>query len=158
MLSPAMYRYDYVLRLIERLGQVLRTLRDRLLRRQQSNEDLRAEIQEIAREAGLDLAFARRLDPATLATWLAPVPDRVDADRVWLMAELLYVEAMAARGAGDERQAQADLQRGVVLFGRIPPAWRAGDDLTTAGERVAELQALLDSHDGSSGTDSRSRT
>ena len=96
-----MYRYDYVLRLIERLAQVLRTLRDRLLQRQLSNEDLRAEIQEIAREAGLDLAFARRLDPATLATWLAPHPDAVNADRVWLMAELLFVEALSARAEGD---------------------------------------------------------
>lgn len=138
-----MYRYDYVLRLIERLGQVLRTLRDRLLQRELSNDDLRAEIQEIAREAGLDLAVARRLDPATLATWLAPVPDRVDADRVWLMAELLYVEAIAARAAGDERQAGSDLQRALALFSRISPSWRPGADLPCAGERVAELQGLL---------------
>ncbi len=138
-----MYRYDYVLRLIERLGQVLRTLRDRLLQRELSNDDLRAEIQEIAREAGLDLAVARRLDPATLATWLAPVPDRVDADRVWLMAELLYVEAIAARAAGDERQAASDLQRALALFSRISPSWRPGADLTSAGERVAELHGLM---------------
>ena len=45
-----MYRYDYVLRLIERLGQILRTLRDRLLRREMTHEDLHAEIQEIARD------------------------------------------------------------------------------------------------------------
>jgi hypothetical protein len=138
-----MYRYDYVLRLIERLGQVLRTLRNRLLQRQMSNEDLRAEIHEIAREAGLDLAFARRLDPATLTTWLAPIPDQVDADRVWLMAELLHVEALAARAAGDERQADGDLRRAQALFARLPPEWRPGTDLPRAGERAAELRALL---------------
>ena len=138
-----MYRYDYVLRLIERLGQVLRTLRDRLLQRQLSNDDVRAEIREIAREAGLDLAFARRLDPATLTTWLAPIPDRVDADRVWLMAELLHVEALAARAAGDEWQADSDLRRALALFARIPAGWRPGTDLPSAGERVAELQALV---------------
>ena len=133
-----------MLRLIERLGQVLRTLRDRLLQRELSNDDLRAEIQEIAREAGLDLAVARRLDPATLATWLAPVPDRVDADRVWLMAELLYVEAGSpARRRGHERQAASDLQRALALFSRISPSWRPGADLTSAGERVAELHGLL---------------
>src|SRR5690349_24167851 len=143
MLSTAMYRYDYVLRLIERLGLVLRTLRDRLLQRQLSNDDLRAEIQEIAREAGLDLAFARRLNPATLATWLAPIPDRVDEDRVWLMAELLYVEAMAARAAGDTRQSSSDLHRALALFARISSTWRPGPDLACAGERVAELQQLL---------------
>src|SRR5678815_2509005 len=138
-----MYRYDYVLRLIERLGQVLRTLRDRLLQRQLSNDDVRAEIHEIAREAGLDLEFARRLDPATLTTWLAPNPDQVDADRVWLMAELLYVEALAARDAGDERQADGDLRRALALFGCIDPSWRPDADLASAGERVTELEALV---------------
>jgi len=138
-----MYRYDYVLRLIERLGQILRTLRDRLLQRQVSNEDLRAELQEIAREAGLDVAFARRLDPVTLTTWMAPIPDQIDADRVWLLAELLHVEALAARAAGDERQADGDLRRALALFARIPPAWRPGTDLPTAGERLAEVRTLL---------------
>jgi hypothetical protein len=138
-----MYRYDYVLRLIERLAQVLRTVRDRLLQRQLSNEDLRAEIQEIAREAGLDLALARRLDPATLATWIAPHPDPVNADRVWLMAELLYVEALNARAEGDERQADGDCRRALALFTRIASDWRPGSDAPSAGERVAELQALV---------------
>jgi hypothetical protein len=138
-----MYRYDYVLRLIERLGQVLRTLRDRLLQRQATSEDARAEIQEIAREAGLDLEFARRLDLATLATWLAPDPERVDEERVWLMAELFYAEALAARAAGAEPQAAGDLRRALVLFGRISPAWRPGTDLASAGERVAEVRGLL---------------
>jgi hypothetical protein len=138
-----MYRHDYVLRLIERLGQVLRTLRDRLLQRQMTNDDIRDEIQEIAREAGLDLAFARRLDLGTLVTWLAPVPDAVDEDRVWLMAELLYVEALAARASGDDQQAAADGRRALALFARISPTWKPGTDLTSAGERVAELQVLL---------------
>ena len=60
--------------LIERLGQVLRTLRDRLLQRELSNDDLRAEIQEIAREAGLDLAVARRLDPPRSRRGWRPSP------------------------------------------------------------------------------------
>lgn len=143
MLIRVTYRYDYVLRLIERLGQVLRTLRDRLLRRQMTNEDLRAEIADIARDAGLDLEFARRLDPGTLVTWLAPDPDRVDEDRVWLMAELLYVEALAARGEGNDQRADGDLRRALALFTRIPATWRPGDEAPTAAERVTELQRAL---------------
>jgi hypothetical protein len=138
-----MYRHDYVLRLIERLGQVLRTLRDRLRGRELSNEDLLVELQEIAREAGLDVAFARRLDPATMVTWLAPTLDPAGTDRVWLMAELFYAEALAARAAGAEPQAAGDLRRALVLFGRISPAWRPGTDLASAGERVAEVRGLL---------------
>ena len=138
-----MYRYDYVLRLIERLGQVLRTLRDRLLRRETTTDDLRAELREIALEAGLDVEVARRLDPAMLVTWLAPLPDHVDHDRVWLMAELLYVESAVARAAGADHQAQEDARRALVLFDKLPDTWRPGDDLVTAGERAAELRVLL---------------
>lgn len=137
-----MYRYDYVLRLIERLGQVLQTLRNRLLHRQASDDDLRAEIREIALEAGLDLSFARRLDLATLKTWLAPIPGHVDADRVWLMAELFYVEGLAARAAGDAHQAQGDLRRALVLFECLSPDWAPGADLDSAGDRVTELERL----------------
>src|SRR5436190_7609052 len=147
MLVGAMYRYDYVLRLIERLGQVLRTIRDRMLRRQMTNEDLRAEIHDIAREAGLDLAFARQLDPGTLATWLAPTPGPADDDRVWLMAELLYVEAVAAGAAGAELDADADARRALVLFSRMSPDWKPGADLASAGERVAELETWLRNND-----------
>jgi hypothetical protein len=138
-----MYRYDYVLRLIERLGQVLRTLRDRLLRRELSNEDLLGELQEIAREAGLDVAFARRLDPTTLATWLAPTLDATGTDRVWLMAELFYVEAQVWRAAGHTQRADADFRRALALFTRLPATWRPQADEPTAGERVAELQTLI---------------
>jgi hypothetical protein len=138
-----MYRHDYVLRLIERLGQVLRTLRDRLRGRELSNEDLLVELQEIAREAGLDVAFARRLDPATMVTWLAPTLDPAGTDRVWLMAELFYVEGQVARAAGHTQRADADFNRALVLFNRIPPTWRPQADEPTAAERVAELAQLL---------------
>jgi len=139
------YRYDYILRLIERLGRVLRELRDRLMQRQLTNDDLRAQIHEIAREAGLDLALARRLDVQTLVTWIAPVPGQGDGDRIWLMAELLYVEGMAARAAGDARQADGDLRRALALFERLSPTWRPGTDLATAAERAAEVRAALTS-------------
>ena len=151
-----MYRYDYVLRLIERLGQVLRSVRNRLLQqRDVTDEDIRAELHEIAREAGLDVDFARRLDLGTLTAWLAPVPDKVDEPRVWLMAELLHVEAVHARASGQEQRAVDDLRRALALFARIPPAWRPGDDAPSAGERVAELQALLPPDDGAGDADAR---
>jgi hypothetical protein len=148
-----MYRYDYVLRLIERLGHVLRRLRDRLLQRQFSNHHLRAEVTEIAPEAGLDVAFARRLDPATLVAWLAPIPGHVDNDRVWLMAELLYAEALAARAAGQERQGGGDLRRAAVLFAHLDTPWKPSADLPSAGDRVAEIRALLPSLEPSADPD-----
>jgi hypothetical protein len=138
-----MYRYDYVLRLIERLGAVLRTLRDRLLRREYSDEDLRVELATIARESGLDIEFARRLDPAMLVSWLAPMPDRLDPERIWLMAELLHVEGLSARERGEAERAEGDFRRALALFALLEPAWKPRSDFPSAGERVDELRALL---------------
>lgn len=139
-----MFRYDYILRLIERFGQALRAMRDRILRREVQPADMRAELGEIAAEAGLDLVTARRLDGGMLLMWLAPTGE-VDPPRFWLMAELLYLEGLAAREEGTGDLGRADLQRALALFARVPESWRPHEDLAPAGERCAEIRQMLDS-------------
>ena len=144
-----MYRRDYILRLIERFGRMLIALRNRILRREIEAADVVAELRDIAQQAGLDLELARRLDPAMLVLWLAPTDD-VDEPKLWLMAELLYLEGLQAlsRGGGDAR---GDFARALGIFARLPPEWRPSDDLATAGERVAELRRLLETDSGPGG-------
>ena len=134
-----MYRRDYILRLIERFGRMLIALRDAILRRQSDPAQVRSQIREIAEQAGLDLGIARRLDPAMLLIWLAPTTD-YDAPRLWLMAELLYLEALQSE---DLESRRADLERALALFSHLPPGWRPTDDLPTADERAGELRVLL---------------
>ena len=141
-----MYRRDYILRLIERFGRMLIALRNRILRREVKTADVIAELSEIAQQAGLDLALARQLDPATLVLWLAPTDD-VDEPKLWLMAELLYLEGLAARSARRRGEARRDFLRALALCSRLPTDWRPADDLATAGERMAELQRLLDAEE-----------
>jgi hypothetical protein len=71
----------------------------------------------------------------------------VDNDRVWLMAELLYAEALAGQAAGQEWQAGGDLRRAAALFAHLDTTWRPSIDLPSAGERAAEIRALLPSPD-----------
>jgi hypothetical protein len=137
-----MYRHDYIIRLIERFGAALRTLRDVILRRQQDAEIVRGEIGEIARHAGLDLDVARTLDVQTLMMWLAPRGEP-DPAKLWLMAELLYLEGLQARASGDSRW-RGDLTRSMQLLGSLEPDWRPGDEFTPAAERAAEIGALLE--------------
>ena len=47
-----MYRHDYILRMIEQLARTLIALRNRLLQRELSSQEVRAEIHQIARDAG----------------------------------------------------------------------------------------------------------
>ena len=134
-----MYRRDYILRLIERFGQMLIALRNRILGREIDSDQARAEIHEMARSSGLDLDVARQLDPPTLLLWLAPGDD-VDEAKLWLMAELLYLEGLHAQAAGEPGAGRADLTRALAVFGRLPAEWRPHADLPSAGERVDEIR------------------
>ena len=136
-----MYRQDYVLRLIERLGAALVALRNRILRRERDETGMRTEIAEIAGQAGLDLAVARSLDPDMLLMWLAPT-GQPDSAKLWLLAELLYLEGLDAKvsSAGEWR---GDLERARALLVRLPPGWRPGEAFAPAGERAEEIRGLL---------------
>jgi hypothetical protein len=134
-----MYRRDYILRLIERFGQMLIALRNRILGREADADQARAEIHEMARLSGLDLDVARQLDPQTLLLWLAPGDD-VDEPKLWLMAELLYLEGLHAQAANEPGAGRADLTRALAVFGRLPAEWRPHAELPSAGERVNEIR------------------
>jgi hypothetical protein len=143
-----MYRRDYIIRLIERFGKTLLALRNRLLGLQpagRSHAEAIEEIGEIARQAGLDLDIARRLDPAMLLAWLAPTDD-VDSGRLWLMGELLYLTGLELRAAG-QPQWQAEVERAHALFARLEPDWRPADDHAPAGARATETRRVLDGGD-----------
>jgi hypothetical protein len=115
-------------------------MRDRLLRREADQAVFRAQIGDLAQQAGLDLDIARRLDPASLLMWLAPTGE-IDEPRLWLMAELLVLEALQARGAGGD--GRSDLQRALAIYARLPQPWRPSDEFPTVAERAAEVRGWL---------------
>ena len=137
-----MYRRDYIIRLIEQFARILIALRDQILRRELTVEDLRREIHEIAQQAGLDLTLARQLDPQMLLMWLAPTGE-IDEPKFWLMAELLYLEGMDAREAARDDRGAADLARAHAIFALLPADWRPAEGLASAAERCAEIAQLI---------------
>jgi hypothetical protein len=137
------YRRDYILKLIERFGRMLIALRNHILKRDLASEDVMAQIQEVAHEAGLDLDIARRLDPASLVMWLAPTHD-FDEPRLWLLAELLYLTALDAEESGAEGAGRADLARALALYSHLPVDWKPSDEFPTAGQRAAEVRFHLE--------------
>ncbi|CAN5361965.1 MAG: hypothetical protein H0T05_04580 [Acidobacteria bacterium] len=137
-----MYRQDYILRLIEQFGKALIALRDRILRRETDRQKMGAEIGEMARQAGLDLGVARSLDQASLMMWLAPA-GQVDQPRLWLMAELLFLEGLAAVESEDLAAGRADLGRALAILERLEPDWRPAEDLPSAANLADEIRELL---------------
>lgn len=133
-----MYRRDYILRLIERFGRMLIALRNHIVQREVESADVAAQLHEVAHEAGLDLEIARKLDPATLVMWLAPTDD-FDVPRLWLLAELLYLDALDAEASSAERGGRADFERALALYSHLPSHFRPSEDFPTAGERAAEV-------------------
>jgi hypothetical protein len=135
------YQRDYIIRLIERFAQALRILRDRLLRRDVDATELRTTLSEVAHQAGLDLDLARQLDPGMLVMWLTPTGE-IDEGRLWLMAELLYLSGLDDAAP----DAEADLDRALAVFTKLPQGWRPTDGSASAGERVAEIRERLEGH------------
>jgi hypothetical protein len=138
------------MRMIEQVGRALLQLRDRILRRRIEPAQLRTELHAVAAEAGLDLDIARRLDPASLLLWLAPTGE-IDEPRFWLLAELLYLEGLHLREDGYAEAAEADFDRALALYGRLPADWRPVEELPSVGERMTELREAsgAESADGS---------
>ena len=138
-----MYRTDYVLRLIEQLARAFAALYARILRRELPAHIVLQEIGEAARQAGMDLEVARRLDPASLLMWLAPTGE-INEPKVWLMAELLFLSGLHAHTSGEVDAARGDLRRALALFSRLPASWKPTEDLASAGDRSAEVRRLLE--------------
>jgi hypothetical protein len=136
-----MYRYDYILRLIERFAQALRLMRDRILRREVTAADMRDELREVASLSGLDLDVARRLDGGMLLMWLSPTGE-VDPPRFWLMGELLYLEGLAARQEQGGEAGRADLEAALTVFSQVPEDWRPMEGMASAGERVQQIREI----------------
>jgi hypothetical protein len=134
-------RRDYILRLIERFGRALIALRNRILKREVSSAEVRAEIEEIARDAGADLDIARQLDPGMLVMWLAPTGE-IDEGKFWLLAELLFLSAVDARESGAADRGRADFDRAIALLRKLPPDWQPAEGLPTPRERIAEIGTM----------------
>ena len=134
-----MYRQDYILRLIEQFGRALVLLRNRILRREVDKPTAMADIGEMARQAGLDLDVARSLDVPSLLMWLAPA-GQVDQARLWLMAELLYLEGLGAL-EDDPGRADADFTRAAAILERLEPQWRPSPDLPSAAELADDIRS-----------------
>lgn len=137
-----MYRQDYILRLIEQFARALSGLLNKIRKREVPATEVHAEIGAIAQQSGLDLNVARGLDGAMLLMWLAPRGD-IDPGKFWLMAELLFLDAMQLRADGDTDRAEADLERALVILLNLESDWRPQPDLASAGERIEEIRQLI---------------
>jgi hypothetical protein len=113
-----MEKRDYLLRQIEALGRILSRLRELILGGDTAKAD--AEIREEMRNAGLDVAMASAVDPATLLMLLgSPV---LDARRAFTVGSLLHMDGLRARADRDETRAARSFANALAVLQAAKPA------------------------------------
>jgi hypothetical protein len=146
---------DYVLRLIERLGQLLRQVPGQLRDPAAVPGDLDDDVNEIALQAGFDLGLAIRLSEESLLMLVAPFGE-VDSSRCRLLAELLYINGLQAARRGESSLAFANHSRAIHLYRMIRIGEAEETSLPGVTERIMTLEAIL--ADGSVTPGARSDT
>jgi hypothetical protein len=147
-----MAQRDYILRMIEQMGQVLIRLRRMLAGQGAGRDVLRGEIDSAATLYGINPTLLREATHESLAMLLSPT---VDPSRCWLGAELLFLDATSAEAAGRPEEARAAYRRADLLYRLIEPAGVMLTGWPEARERIEDIHARLSRLEQNS--DSRSR-
>ena len=140
---------DYILRLIEQLGQALIRVRKMILgEAPDGGARVDDELRLVGRRAGVDLDIARAATPETLLLLVAPTGE-ADPGRCWVLAEMLYLDGMQAEAEGRAAAALASYDKAARLFRILEPGGAFLTGWPEAGERLREIEeraaALLDS-------------
>jgi hypothetical protein len=145
---------DYILRLIEQAGAVLKVLLEKIGARSADRAELSAGLRRAARLGGLDLDLLRLCDGPALMQLVAPFGD-ADPSRTWLAAETLYLDGLAAAQDGQPADAMASFAKAALLYGMVEPTWVLPTGFPEATARLDEiagrLSALGDGSPGSGG-------
>lgn len=137
-----MDRRDYIIRMIEQLGQVLLAIRNRILRGEVDASEVRETLTDVARQGGLDLDLARAMSPETLMMMVAPGGE-VDPGRCWVLAEIFYLEGLEAETADRPAEARAAYERAGFLYGLLDPVTGNLVGVEEAPERIEEIERRL---------------
>jgi len=145
---------DYILRLIEQAGTVLKHVLGRILAGSADRAALDRDLQRAAQLGGLDLDLLRICDAEGLLQMVA-FTGAPDPSRTWLAAETLYLDAIAAADDGDAQAARRGHEKAAFLFRLMEPTWVLPTGFPEASIRLAEIDqrlAALGVADDGSGT------
>jgi len=135
---------DYILRMIEQAGFVLRQLLKRIQAEPVSYEERTQDLQRAAQLGGLDLDMLRLSDVEGLWHQVA-LTGEADPARTWLAAETLYADAVAHEIDGNRESALETYVKAASLFRLMEPNWVLPTGFPEATERINEIELKLES-------------
>ena len=134
---------DYILRLIEQAGFVLKQLLQRIEAESVSYEERTEALERAAQLGGLDLDMLRLSDVDGLWHQVA-LTGEADPARTWLAAEMLYADAVAFEADADNHKAVHAYVKAASLFRLMQPTWVLPTGFPEATERVQEIEGKLE--------------
>ncbi len=137
-----MQQRDYILRLIEQAGAVLKRLLDLVLQRAAAPGDVEQQLQDTMRQVGFDIELARLADPASLERMVAPHGE-VEPGRGWLIAECLYVDGVDAQLDGRVTRATQSLEKALRLFRLFDRDALLPTGFPEAAQRIRDIESRL---------------
>lgn len=132
---------DFILRMIERFGQMLIALRNRILRGedpQQIEDDLLAGSQQV----GVDLALVRSFTLESLLMFVGN-KDQLELDRAWLMAEILSLDGLQSARLGRGEPARDSLLKARALYDLVGPSGSMLIGVPDIQDRLREIDEAL---------------
>jgi hypothetical protein len=139
-----MHERDYVMRMIEQMGQALIRLRQ-IIFGGESVAEARRKLQSEARTFGMDLDLARAATPDTLRL-LVSTAGETDPTRTWLLAEMLYLDGLAHEEEDVDR-ARASYDTALRLLALVEPGGSFLVGWPMATDRIEDIHARLDDLD-----------
>lgn len=133
---------DYVLRLIEQAGLVLKQALARILGRSATRAETARDLRRAANLGGLDLDLLKLCDGDTLLQLVTPGGEPEPA-RTWLAAESLYLDGLAAQLEGATDEARASLAKALLLYRLIQPGAPLPGGIPEATDRVRDVEERL---------------
>lgn len=137
-----MVQRDYILRLIEQAGTILKSLLRRVLAQGATRNEMTSDLRRAAQLGGLDLDLLRVSDVPSLR-YVVALTGEPDPGRTWLAAEMLYVDGLSADREGDVGAAVMSYAKARSLFGMIEPTWVLPTGFPEASLRIEEIDARL---------------
>lgn len=132
-----MYQQDYILRLIEQVGAVLRAMLV-AMREQRPEEALHASREALRSVTGLPDALAESLTAEGLLALLS-AGGTLETRRTLLVAEVLIRRAEAFDLAGDEDRAAGERRKSLALLIAVRDAG-VGEDAGAAERLMTQLE------------------
>jgi hypothetical protein len=134
---------DYILRMIEQAGFVLKQLLRRIEAEPISYEERTEALARAAQLGGLDLDMLRLSDVEGLWHQVA-LTGEADPARTWLAAETLFADAVAQEAEGDNELAVQSYVKAASLFRLMQPTWMLPTGFPEAKKRVQEIEGKLE--------------